>query len=144
MGGCLSIALVLSILGAFLIIFGVVEQWIRTQPDKMLTRFLKVEDVSAFDNVRSKFTGGLDYTAWVYFETNSQRFHKLVSDLNFRSLPDGEPNQGLDFSGFSDAPDLPSSSDSVVYYRESPDNYDIQYIVTNHEHQCGWFVSIDN
>jgi hypothetical protein len=143
LGGCLPLAIIASVLGIFLITFSIIDQWRRTQPDKMLSRFLKIDDVSEFHNIRSKFSGGLDYTAWVYFETSAERFKKMVSDLNFERLPDGRPNQAFDFAGFQDAPNLPSRKDAVVYYRKSPDNYDIQYIITDYDHHQGWFVSVD-
>lgn len=143
MGGCLTLALGASVFGALLIGSSLVQsrQW--TQPDKMLSRFLKVEDVSEFSDLRSKYVGGLDYTAWVYFRTSKQRFDKLVADLEFERLPDSLPNQGLESAGFSGAPPLPTAEQAVIYYRKSPEIHDIQYIVTNSEHNQGWFVSLD-
>jgi hypothetical protein len=144
MGGCLPLALAATAFGAALIILSAVDMWRRTQPDKMLSRFLKVDDHTEFSDLRSHFSKfGFEYTAWIYFQTSEKRLIQLVTDLKFERLPDGKPNQGLDFAGFHGAPEIPSQDEAVVYYRMSPENHDVQYVVTNHQHNRAWFVSLD-
>ena len=143
MGGCLILAMAATLIGAGLLLVNEIGNWRRMQPDKMLGRFLHVEDLSEFRDLRSDFVGGLDYTAWIYFETSPERFRQLVLELGFAKLPEGLPNQGMDWAGFKRAPTLPSVADAVVYHRECPERHDIQYLVTNRAHDCGWFVSLD-
>ena len=144
MGGCLSVAIKVTICLAVLIALSTFSTWKRTRPEKMLARFLKVEDGSQFDDLRGHYTKfGFEYTAWLYFRTTPARLGQLVDDLEFRRLPDGKPNQGLDFAPFPGAPTPPAPDQAVVYTRQSPENYDIQYIVTNRAHDRAWFVSLD-
>ena len=143
MGGCLTLALVATSLGGLLITFSVGEAWWRTRPDKMLSTFLQIDDRSEFSDLRSNFVGGLDYTAWIYFRTSPDRLHQLTRELGFERRPAGDPNQSLDFAGFSKAPELPSAVVAVVYFRKSPENHNLEYIVTNPQHDQAWFVSLD-
>ena len=143
MRGSLLLLIVATCLGAFVISCDFVDTWRRTRPERMLVTFLKVEDVSKFTDLRSDFNGGLDYTAWIYFQTSPERLRRLIQESNFEMRPPGESNQAY-MARFSKAPELPSSSNAVIYFRVSPENHDLQYLVTESTHTRAWFVSLDH
>jgi hypothetical protein len=90
MQGCLPLANVVTTLGAVLLLLSFGEEWWRTRPEKMLAGFLKIDDTSAFHDLRSTFVGGMDYTAWIYFQTSQERLQQLLKDLDFEKLPKGK------------------------------------------------------
>ena len=96
---------------------------------------------SEFSDIRSVFMDGLDYTAWIYFQTTPNRLKKLIADLQFEAKEDVD--YGYRLAGFSDAPDLPLIEQVVIYHRTCPEKSDIQYLITNQNHDRAWFVSLD-
>ena len=117
---------------------------VETRPTFMLKRFLGIEDTSEFKGVRTRYVGGLDYAAWLYFETSPERMRRLIDDGGFQRVPGKGDAHERGWVQLAGAPPLPELGATLTYDRISRRNRNFEWLVTDLAHERAWFVSLDH
>jgi hypothetical protein len=136
----------LKLAGLGLVFYGLLamSHVVGTRPNSMLKRFLEIEDTSEFKSVRSRYVGGLDYTAWLYFETSPERMRRLIDDGGFQRVPGKGDAYGRGWVQFAGAPPLPEPGATLTYDRISRRNRNSEWLMTDIAQERAWFVSLDH
>jgi hypothetical protein len=117
---------------------------VETRPTFMLKRFLVIEDTSEFKGVRSRYVDGLDYTAWLYFETSPERMRRLIDDGGFQRVPGKGDAYERGWVQFAGAPPLPELGATLTYSRISQQSRNSEWLMTDIAYERAWFVSLDH
>ncbi len=106
--GCASLAgyslLTAILIGLAFTAVQLATNWWSERPAQMLQRFLQVEE-EGITNLQTDYRRGIDFTANIYFESNSETIAQLLAERSFIDASDSPSPKDLDRLRFAGAPD---------------------------------------